>query len=171
MDQDIRQLLSQRHRDRAFEVLLQRYQTKVFRLVFSIVGNPSRAEEVTQDAFLKIWRALPGYDGRASLSTWVYTIARNTSISYLRAESYRKAIPLEEAPEPFAEGEPVLTRIETERLLANLPEEQREIVVLFYLQERSIDDVAAMLDLPEGTVKSHLHRARKAMAAMMEVRR
>jgi RNA polymerase sigma-70 factor (ECF subfamily) len=89
----------------------------------------------------------------------------------LRAESYRKAIPLEEAPEPFAEGEPVLTRIETERLLANLPEEQREIVVLFYLQERSIDDVAAMLDLPEGTVKSHLHRARKTMAAMMEVRR
>jgi RNA polymerase sigma-70 factor (ECF subfamily) len=171
MDQDIRQLLSQRHKDRAFEVLLQRYQTKVFRLVFSIVGNPSRAEEVTQDAFLKIWRALPGYDGRASLSTWVYTIARNTSISHLRAESYRKAIPLEEAPEPFAEGEPVLTRIETERLLANLPEEQREIVVLFYLQERSIDDVAAMLDLPEGTVKSHLHRARKAMAAMMEVRR
>ncbi len=59
----------------------------------------------------------------------------------------------------------MLSRIETERLLANLPEEQREIIVLFYLQERSIEDVAAMLDLPEGTVKSHLHRARKAMAA------
>ena len=171
MDQDIRQLLSQRHKDRAFEVLLQRYQTKVFRLVFSIVGNPSRAEEVTQDSFLKIWQALPGYDGRASLSTWIYTIARNTSISHLRAQSYRKALPLEEAPELFAKVDPVLSRIETERLLANLPEEQREIIVLFYLQERSIEDVAAMLDLPEGTVKSQLHRARQAMAAMMEVRR
>ena len=66
MDQDIRELLSQRQKDRAFEVLLQRYQSKVFRLVFSIVGNPSRAEEVTQDSFLKIWQALSGYDGRAS---------------------------------------------------------------------------------------------------------
>ena len=55
MDQDIRELLSQRQKDRAFEVLLQRYQAKVFRLVYSIVGNSSRAEEVTQDSFLKIW--------------------------------------------------------------------------------------------------------------------
>ena len=90
MDQDIRELLSQRQKDRAFEVLLQRYQAKVFRLVYSIVGNSSRAEEVTQDSFLKIWQALAGYDGRASLSTWIYTIARNTSISHLRAEFYRK---------------------------------------------------------------------------------
>ena len=76
MDQDIRELLSQRQKDRAFEVLLQRYQAKVFRLVYSIVGNSSRAEEVTQDSFLKIWQALAGYDGRASLSTWIYTIAQ-----------------------------------------------------------------------------------------------
>ena len=171
MDKDIRQLLSQRQKDRAFEVLLQRYQAKVFRLVFSIVANRSRAEEVTQDAFLKIWQALAGYDGRASLSTWIYTIAKNTSISHLRSEFYRKTLSLEESPEPFAATEPVLSRIEIERLLANLPDEQREVIVLFYLQERSIEDVATMLDLPEGTVKSHLHRARKAMAAMMEVRR
>ena len=117
MDQDIRQLLSQRQKDRAFEVLLQRYQAKVFRLVYSIVGNSSRAEEVTQDSFLKIWQALPGYDGRASLSTWIYTIARNTSISHLRSEFYRKTLTLEEAPEPFAEAEPVLSRIEIERLV------------------------------------------------------
>jgi RNA polymerase sigma-70 factor, ECF subfamily len=171
MDQDIRQLLSQRQKDRAFEVLLQRYQAKVFRLVFSMLGNSSRAEEVTQDAFLKIWQALQGYDGRASLSTWIYTIARNTGISHLRTEFYRKTLSLEEAPEPFAEAEPVLSRLEIERLLARLPDEQREVIVLFYLQERSIEDVATMLDLPEGTVKSHPHRARKAMAAMMEVRR
>jgi len=171
MDQDIRQLLSQRQKDRAFEVLLQRYQAKVFRLVFSMLGNSSRAEEVTQDAFLKIWQALQSYDRRASLSTWIYTIARNTGISHLRAESYRKTLSLEEAHEPFAEAEPVLNRLEIERLLARLPDEQREVIVLFYLQERSIEDVATMLDLPEGTVKSHLHRARKAMAAMMEVRR
>ena len=171
MDQDIRQLLSQRRKDRAFEVLLQRYQDKVFRLVYSLLRNPSGAEEVTQDVFLKVWQALDGYDGRASLSTWVYTIARNTSISHLRAESYRKTLSLDEAPEPLAADEPVLSRIEIERLVAGLPEEQRQVVMLFYLQERSIEDVAVMLDLPEGTVKSYLHRARKSMATTMEVRR
>jgi RNA polymerase sigma-70 factor, ECF subfamily len=171
MDQDIRELLSQRQKDRAFEVLLQRYQVKVFRLVLSIVGNSSSAEEVTQDSFLKIWQALSGYDGRASLSTWIYTIARNTGISHLRAEFYRKTLSLEEAPEPFAKAEPVLSRIEIEGLLTSLPDEQREVIVLFYLQERSIEEVAVMLDLPEGTVKSHLHRARKAMASKLEVKR
>ena len=65
----------------------------------------------------------------------------------------------------------MLGRIEIERLLKDLPDEQREVIVLFYLQERSIEEVAAMLDLPEGTVKSLLHRARKAMAAKLEVRR
>ena len=65
----------------------------------------------------------------------------------------------------------MLGRIEIERLLTTLPDEQREVIVLFYLQERSIEEVAAMLDLPEGTVKSHLHRARKAMATKLEVRR
>jgi RNA polymerase sigma-70 factor, ECF subfamily len=171
MDQDIRQLLSERQKDRAFEVLLQRYQAKVFRLVFSILGNSSRAEEVTQDVFLKIWQALPGYDGRASLSTWIYTIARNTSITHSRAEFYRKTLSLEEAPEPLSKVEPVLGRIEIERLLTILPDEQREVIVLFYLEERSIEEVATMLDLPEGTVKSYLHRARKAMATKLEVRR
>jgi len=171
MDQDIRQLLSEHQKDQAFEVLLQRYQAKVFRLVFSILGNSSRSEEVTQDVFLKVWQALPGYDGRASLSTWIYTIARNTSISHVRGEFYRKTLSLEEAPEPLGRPVPVLGRIEIERLLTILPDEQREVIVLFYLQERSIEEVAAMLDLPEGTVKSHLHRARKAMATKLEVRR
>src|SRR4030095_15394392 len=113
------------------------------------------AEKCTKAVFLKIWRALPSYDGRASLSTWIYTIARNTSITHLRAEFYRKTLSLEEAPEPLSKVEPVLGRIEIERLLTILPDEQREVIVLFYLEERSIEEVATMLDLPEGTVKSY----------------
>jgi RNA polymerase sigma-70 factor (ECF subfamily) len=61
-----------------------------------------------------------------------------------------------------------LNRIELERCLERLPEEQREVVTLFYLQEKRVEEVARMLDLPEGTVKSHLHRARLALAAMIE---
>src|SRR5678815_2940627 len=72
MDEDLRQWLSEGDRRRVFDALVPRYRLKVFRLVFSIVGNAARAEEVAQDAFLKIWLALDTYDGRAALSTWIY---------------------------------------------------------------------------------------------------
>jgi RNA polymerase sigma-70 factor, ECF subfamily len=168
MDDDIRHLLSKGRREAAFEALVDRYQNKVFRLVFSMVYNAARSEEVTQDIFLKVWQALPGYDARASLSTWIYTIARNTTYSHLKSESYRKTAPLDGAPEPVAPARITLDRLEIERLLARLPEEQRQVVAVFYLQDRSIEDVAQMLDLPVGTVKSHLHRARRSMAGVME---
>ena len=168
VDEDLHRWLAGGERQRAFDALVQRYRTKVFRLVFSIVGNSARAEEVTQDTFLKIWLALSTYDGRAALSTWIYTIARNTSLSHRRAESYRAVEPLDETIGPAA-VKPLATEIlDVERLLRRLPEEQREAVTLYYLQERSIEDVAAMMDLPEGTVKSHLYRARRGLAKMME---
>jgi RNA polymerase sigma-70 factor, ECF subfamily len=154
--------------DEDFDDLVQQYRVKVFRLVFSIVGNRARAEEVTQDVFLKIWIALPSYDGRASLSTWIYTIARNTSLSHRRSEAYRSTTPLDEVREPAAHRPGQFEDMPW--LLEKLPDEQKEAVELFYLQERSIDDVAAMMDMPPGTVKSHLHRARRGLAKIMGVR-
>ncbi len=91
-DEDVQRLLSKRRFDAAFELLLNRYQEKVFRLVYSILRETGRAEEVTQDIFLKTWQVLPDYDGRAALSTWLYTISRNTSLSAARADAYRKTI-------------------------------------------------------------------------------
>ena len=168
MDEDLQRWLADGERHRAFEALVQRYRVKVFRLVFSIVGNAARAEEVTQDTFLKVWLALTSYDGRAALSTWLYTIARNTSLSHRRAEAYRTVEPLDDSIQPSA-GKPRTTELlDLERLLQRLPEEQLEAVTLFYLQERSLQDVAAMMDMPEGTVKSHLYRARRGLAKMME---
>ncbi len=75
--------------------------------VMMLGGDAGRAEEVTQDVFLKLWRALPAYDGRASPSTWLYTIARNTCLSAVRAESYRRTTPLDEASRaPRVERDP-----------------------------------------------------------------
>jgi len=167
MDEDLQRWLAEGRRDRAFDGLVQRYRVKVFRLIFSIVANHARAEEVTQDTFLKVWLALPSYDGRASLSTWIYTIARNTSLTHRRSEAYRSVLPLDEIREPGAA--PAEFR-DIPALLARLPEEQKEAVELFYLQERSIEDVAGMMDIPAGTVKSHLHRARRGLAKMMGVK-
>ena len=151
----------------AFERLLDRYQEKVFRLAVSMLKDAARAEEVTQDIFLKLWQALPAYDGRAALSTWLYAIARNTCLSALRSESYRRTLPLDQSAEPCT-PETASKTLEIEQLLARLPEIQRQAITLFYLQERSVEEVARMLDLPEGTVKSHLHRARRTLAEMMK---
>jgi RNA polymerase sigma-70 factor, ECF subfamily len=168
MDEDLHRWLAEGDRQRVFEVLVERYRVKVFRLVFSIVGNAARAEEVTQDTFLKIWVALRSYDGRAALSTWIYSIARNTSLSHLRAEKYRATQPLDDMIQPATAKKHIAELLDLERLLRRLPEEQLEAVRLFYLQERSIEEVAAMMEIPSGTVKSHLHRARRELAKMME---
>jgi RNA polymerase sigma-70 factor (ECF subfamily) len=167
MDEDVQQLLQRRKYPEALERLLDRYQTKVFRMAVMMLKDAGRAEEVTQDIFLKLWQVLPAYDGRASPSTWLYAIARNTCLSAIRAETYRKTLPLQSLREPAApQRDP--TDIDWERRLARLPEVQREVITLFYLEERSVKDVALLLDLPEGTVKSHLHRARRALCGMME---
>jgi RNA polymerase sigma-70 factor (ECF subfamily) len=168
MDSDVHQLLLHGQRNRAFEKILDLYANKVFRLVLSLVGNAARAEDVSQDVFLKIWQALDVFDAkRAAVGTWVYRIARNTALTHLRAESYRQTLPIDSIDEPYVSpaesGEGDIRRV-----VEQLPEELREVVVLYYYQERSVDEVAAMLELPSGTVKSHLFRARRVLAETMK---
>src|SRR5689334_8034800 len=102
MDEDVQQLLQKRRYAEALEQLLNRYEAKVFRMALVFLKDRTRAEDVTQDIFLKLWQALPEYDGRASPGTWLYTIARNTCLSASRSDSYCKTIPLEAASEPAA---------------------------------------------------------------------
>lgn len=165
MESDVRQLLRQGERDRAFEMILDLYEARVFRLVLSMVGDAGRAEEVAQDSLLKVWQALERLDERAGLGTWIYTIARNTALTHLRAESYRRTVSLESIAEPAADAR--RDEGDIRGLVERLPEEQRQVVVLYYYQEKSVEEVALMLDLPEGTVKSHLSRARKKLAELM----
>src|SRR6266852_5010963 len=162
MGDDVQQLLGKRRYHEALERLLDLYENKVFRMAVMMLKYPGRAEEVTQDIFLKLWQALPGYDGRATPSTWLYRIARNTCLSALRAESYRRTSSLGESAERAVSNTTAL-HAELEQCLCRLPETQREVITLFYLEEKSLEDVAQLLDLPEGTVKSHLHRARRAL--------
>ncbi|HUJ31358.1 MAG TPA: RNA polymerase sigma factor [Candidatus Acidoferrum sp.] len=166
-DEDVNHLLRKRRFAGAFELVLQRYQNKVFRLAFSILRERSRAEDATQDTFVKFWQALPDYDGRAAVSTWLYTIARNTCLSAARAQTYRTTETLVDALEPRAK-ETISKITEVHDFLLRLPAVEREVVTLFYLQERSIRDLSQMLNMPEGTVKSHLHRARRTLAEWME---
>lgn len=158
-------------RDEAVAGLLREFRRKVFGLAYSYMRNRDAAQDVAQDVFIKIWRALPGFDGRASLSTWIYTITRNTSLSALRSRRPHDSL---SEPEVLAEAdaagenttdEALVDAVALRRLVDRLPEKQRQVVTLFYMQEQSHEEVAAMLSMPVGTVKTLLHRARARLAA------
>jgi RNA polymerase sigma-70 factor (ECF subfamily) len=168
-DAEVCRLLAAGERERAFERLLAAYRGRVYRLALGYVRTPADAEDVAQEAFVRLWRALPLYDGRASFSTWLYVIARNACLSELRRRGARPTDPLDDeaahSATRLAPGAPLESRLDCETLVATLDEPQRRIVRLFYLEERSYEQVAEMLDMPINTVRSHLHRARKRLAA------
>lgn len=153
----------------ALELLLPRYRDRVFRLALAMLHNRSEAEDVTQDIFLRLWRALPGYSGKASLSTWIYAISRNACLSEIRKR--RPHVSLDDPQVQLDPEVAVLAAPSTERpatasvtrMLDSLPARYREVVTLFYLEDRSCEQTATALGLPVGTVKALLHRARRRM--------
>jgi RNA polymerase sigma-70 factor (ECF subfamily) len=167
MPDDVSQLLAQRRYDEALQRLLDGYEQKVFRMAAVMLRDRALAEEVTQDIFLNVWRVLPRYDGRAAVSTWLYTIARNACLSAVRRQRYRRVTSLDDIAEPSSVPAQSVDS-DLLRCVARLPEVERQVVTLFYWEDRSVVDVAAALGMPEGTVKSHLHRARQALGRMLE---
>jgi RNA polymerase sigma-70 factor (ECF subfamily) len=167
MADDVQELLRQRRYDEALEQLLDRHGQKVFRMAAAMLRDRGRAQDATQDVFFKLWRALPSYDGRAAVSTWLYTIARNTCLTAVRTEAYRRTAGGASSREPQVESIGPLD-IALKEAIDRLPEVQRTVLTLFYFEDRNIAEVAALLDMPEGTIKSHLHRARRALGDMLE---
>ncbi len=172
-DEAIIQLVQAGRGQEAFERLVPAYRRRVFGLAYSILRDRAAAEDLAQEVFVKLWQALPRYDGRAQLSTWIYAITRNAAVSALRARrrsvSLSDAAVMEEveglAGEPAAESGDAQLR----RHIEALPEKQRQAVTLYYLDERRIDEVAEMMGAPVNTVKTHLHRARARLAAALGV--
>jgi RNA polymerase sigma-70 factor (ECF subfamily) len=170
MDEDIHQQLDAREYRGAFELLLERYQDRVFRLACGLLRNETMAEDIAQDIFLKIWRALPGFQHRASLSTWIFTIARNTCLTQLKRQRPTLSLSepetreaLERSPELQQTDTPEGAGMDVQFMLDQLPEKYRRVIALYYLEQKSYEEVAAMLGLPMGTVKTFLHRARKEL--------
>ena len=152
-----------------FEPIVREYQDRIFRLCCSMMGDRAAAEEAAQEALVRIWKGLPGFRGQSSLSTWIYTITRNACLTMLRRsgprmESLEEAAGRQEADKRSATGWPAAPVPGVQELVDRLPAKYRQVVALFYMQEKSYDEVADMLGLPVGTVKTYLFRARKSMA-------
>ncbi|HUG04478.1 MAG TPA: sigma-70 family RNA polymerase sigma factor [Steroidobacteraceae bacterium] len=170
-DDAIVQLIQAGRAQQAFERLVPAYRRRVIGLAYSVLRDRAAAEDLAQEVFVKLWRALPRYDGRARLSTWIYAITRNAAISALRTR--RRPVSLsdpavlaevenrEAAPDPGPGDAALWRQVEA------LPEKQRQAVTLYYQDERTVDEVAAMMGMPVNTVKTHLHRARASLAAAL----
>jgi RNA polymerase sigma-70 factor (ECF subfamily) len=170
------ELVRAQRRDEAIALLLPAFRRKIFGLAYSFLRDREAAEDVTQEVFIKVWRALPAFDGRAALSTWIYTIARNASLSALRARRPQSSLSDPEVMEavetmhaaPSADQH--ADRAALLRLVDQLPTKQRQVVMLFYMEEASHEEVASMLAMPVGTVKTLLHRARARLSAAADQR-
>ena len=174
---------AQRGDKRAFELLVEKYQRKLARLLSRFIRDPAEVEDVTQEAFIKAYRALPAFRGDSAFYTWLYRIGINTAKNYLMAMGRRAPTSTEveaDEAEGFEEGEQ-LRDINTPEsvLLSNeiaetvnstieaLPEELRTAIQLREIEGMSYEDIAQAMDCPIGTVRSRIFRAREAIAEQL----
>ncbi len=173
-DADLAALVQAGRLHTAFEGIMARYESKVFHLCMAMLRDSHAAEDVAQESFLRIWRALASYRSEsASLSTWIYAITRNRCLTELsRRQSAKPFFEAGDATDehPAAAESPADTRsLDVLRaLVERLPVPWRTSLTLYYFEERSVEEVASMLGIPQGTVKTHLHRARIALHQRLE---
>lgn len=165
---------------RAFELLVEKYQRKLGRLLARFIRDPAEVEDVTQEAFIKAYRALPAFRGDSAFYTWLYRIGINTAKNYLMALGRRAPTSTEveaEDAEGFEDGEQLRDINTPESLLLSaeiaqtvnatideLPEELRTAIQLREIEGMSYEDIARIMDCPIGTVRSRIFRAREAIA-------
>lgn len=154
---------------RAMEMLYHQYKRRVFGMAHRIVG-PSDAEEVAQEAFVRIFRGLTKFRGDSALSTWVYRLTVNASLSYLAKRGRRQEVgdePLAELPAPAPPERDTALAARIEAAMARLPAGYRAILVLHDVEGLSHEECAAILECRVGTCKSQLHKARGKMRELL----
>lgn len=181
MDRDETRLVERLRRqdEAAFNELVRLHQGPVYRLLLRMLGEPAEAEEVAQEVFITVFKAIANFRGDAKLSTWLYRIATNhgkNRIKYHARRSREAQRPLEGAaerlshnslgaqvarPDQLVEGLKAQGHIQ--QALGSLDEEQRALVVLRDIENLSYEEIQRVTGLPSGTVKSRLHRARMAL--------
>jgi RNA polymerase sigma-70 factor (ECF subfamily) len=173
-------LRAQRGDKRAFELLVMKYQRKLGRLLSRFVRDPAEVEDVTQEAFIKAYRALPAFRGDSAFYTWLYRIAINTAKNYLvamgrraptstgvdidDAENFEDADQLRDTNTPESEMEGKEIAATVNMAMDALPEDLRTAITLREIEGLSYEEIANVMNCPIGTVRSRIFRAREAIA-------
>jgi RNA polymerase sigma-70 factor, ECF subfamily len=174
-DNDILVLLQGCELEHAFALLFERYEGKVYRLCCSMLRDATQAEDAAQESWVRVSTALASYDRRASLSTWIYAITRNRCLTAIERRRYLVSMSTADIEAEITALE--VGQVDPEDLSALLrefveflPERYRRVLTLFYYEDRSVSEVAKMLAMPEGTVKTLLNRARAALGEQLRRR-
>jgi RNA polymerase sigma-70 factor (ECF subfamily) len=157
----------------AFAQLVAATQADTYNLAYSVLHNADEAQDMTQEVYLRAWRALPAFRGDSKVQSWLYRVTLNACLN--RRRQLRNDLRLVDSEDALASvparGLSVPERVELAarnhaiwQAVEQLPDKYRLVVTLFYQQELSYQEIATMLSLPLGTVKAHLNRARKALA-------
>ena len=165
-----------------YEKLVLEYQKNVYNLALRMTGNPEDAADMAQEAFIKAYNSLPNFRGDSKFSVWLYRIVSNVCLDFLRSKSRKPTLSLsmedddgeetqldiaDESQSPERIFERAMTRDAVRRGLAALTPEYRQILILRELQGMSYEEIAAVLGLESGTVKSRIFRARKKLCAFL----
>ncbi len=167
----------------AFEQLLLEHQKNVYNLCYRMAGNPDDAMDLSQETFLRAWRCLDQYQFASAFSTWLYRLCSNICIDFLRRRRRQQTVPLtfedadgeeqtyavpDPAPLPEEQVELKLTRETLAAAMAQLLPEHRAVLQLRVVNEMSYEQIADVLDIQIGTVKSRLSRARNQLKKILE---
>lgn len=174
-------------RDSAFRELIRRYERPVFSVIYRMVRDRELSEDLAQDTFIKVLNALDKYDPSYKFSSWIFKIAHNTTVDHLRkkrpdtlslegsphARTQEQAeatsftpVDTSGSPEYYAESQEIGSEIE--EAIGELRPEYREAIVLWHVEGRPYDEIAEIMDLPLGTVKTYIHRGRNELRKKLE---
>ncbi|MBL8984594.1 MAG: sigma-70 family RNA polymerase sigma factor [Gemmatimonadetes bacterium] len=179
--------LAQEGREAAYRELIRRYERPVFSLIYRMVRDRETAEDLAQDSFIKVLNHIDRYRPEFKLSSWLFKIANNVAIDHLRRRQI-ETISMDGSPHASTAAEIEATQIEIaaqqetaleemeakeigsaiERAIASLRPEYRSCIMLRHVEGRSYEEIAATLDLPLGTVKTYIHRARHQLREALE---
>jgi RNA polymerase sigma-70 factor (ECF subfamily) len=169
-------------REHAYKRLLSKYKNQIFSLILKIVHTPNEVEDLVQETFSKAFNSIGNFNKEYAFSTWLYRIATNSSIDYLRKrrlKTYSIDTPIQTKDDEYyveiadSREEPGKNIIQSQRdhivreAIAQLPEKYRVVIEMRHLQERTYDEISAELDIPLGTVKAHIFRAREMLYKML----
>jgi RNA polymerase sigma-70 factor (ECF subfamily) len=161
----------------AFSLLVQRYQRRVFNLVFRMLQNYEEASEITQETFFAAWQGLRSFRGEARFSTWLYRIAYNCALKQLelrkRDQALNQALQFEQVLETADECHTAhLAILDNQEMvqeqLSQLPPKYRIVLILRHLQDMTYEEMAEVLVMPVGTIKTHLFRARNLLKERLQ---
>ena len=166
-------------REASFEEIVRRYQRPIVSYIYRMLGNQDSALDVSQEVFIKVYNSLSKYSSEYKFSTWLYKIAHNAAIDFIRRNSHHtQSLEMEnedgtfelqiesKRPTPEQERERTEWRTEIEGVVNRLPAGYRELILLRHSQDMSYDEIAEITNLPLGTVKNRLFRAREMMREM-----